>query len=374
MINDARGWRMHSYGDVLDVGDQNADGRGDLATSSYVYFTDPARETGVELNPRRAAAFVFGFPSGWSNVAAPIRRPQRRRQARARGDSRAPHAPQRDRMARRERHLRPRRLRLCRPRPRSACPTCRSSASTGSCTCRSTSSPAPGCAVPRRSACGPTPADRHPERPGASPSRASTPAGRRPPARALALERAPRPRALGGAPLSPATGLSRALRRRHGPRAEAPPGPWRSFVFQPGATAQRAVRKRRDRRDGDPHAARHRAPHDRLIGTAGPDRLLGLAGERSARRPRRRRRARRRRGRDRLLGGKGDDVLSGRSGVGPSSPAARAATTSTARRATTSIQRSSDGARDVVRCGKGRDRVTADRKDRLEECERVSRR
>jgi Ca2+-binding RTX toxin-like protein len=84
---------------------------------------------------------------------------------------------------------------------------------------------------------------------------------------------------------------------------------------------------------------------DRLFGGAGNDRLLGgakgdelhgdtgndqlLAGT----------------GRDRVWGGAGNDVISAR-----------------------------DGSRDVIDCGAGLDRVTADRRDRLRGCERVSRR
>jgi Ca2+-binding RTX toxin-like protein len=84
---------------------------------------------------------------------------------------------------------------------------------------------------------------------------------------------------------------------------------------------------------------------DRLFGGAGNDRLLGgakgdelhgdtgndqlFAGT----------------GRDRVWGGAGNDVISAR-----------------------------DGSRDVIDCGAGRDRVTADRRDHLRGCERVSRR
>ena len=76
---------------------------------------------------------------------------------------------------------------------------------------------------------------------------------------------------------------------------------------------------------------------DGLRGTAGPDRLSGLGGN------------------DRLYGGKGRDRLDG--GSGDDSIFAV------------------DGVRDVVRCGTGRDRVSADRADTVaRDCESVSRR
>ena len=84
---------------------------------------------------------------------------------------------------------------------------------------------------------------------------------------------------------------------------------------------------------------------DRLFGGAGNDRVLGgakgdeLRGDTGDDRlfpgP----------GRDRVWGGAGNDVISAR-----------------------------DGSRDVIDCGPGLDRVTADRRDRLRGCERVSRR
>ena len=84
---------------------------------------------------------------------------------------------------------------------------------------------------------------------------------------------------------------------------------------------------------------------DRLFGGAGKDRLLGgakgdeLHGDSGDDQlfPGT--------GRDRVWGGAGNDVISAR-----------------------------DGSRDVIDCGAGLDRVTADRRDRLRGCERVSRR
>lgn len=75
---------------------------------------------------------------------------------------------------------------------------------------------------------------------------------------------------------------------------------------------------------------------DRLLGGRGPDRLVGG------------------RGADRLLGGRGRDRLAG--GAGADALLSR------------------DGTRDIVRCGKGRDRAVSDRVDSVRGCERVSRR
>jgi Ca2+-binding RTX toxin-like protein len=82
------------------------------------------------------------------------------------------------------------------------------------------------------------------------------------------------------------------------------------------------------------------AGNDRLIGGAGNDRLYGSGGRDTLEGGR---------GRDRLVGGKGRDALKG--GAGNDTLVAK------------------DGARDVVDCGKGRDTVRADRRDRLRGCE-----
>ena len=58
---DARGYRINTYSDVIDVGDQNGDGRGDFATGSYVYFTDPSKETGTREPVY--SGFHFSFPT-----------------------------------------------------------------------------------------------------------------------------------------------------------------------------------------------------------------------------------------------------------------------------------------------------------------------
>ena len=363
MINDARGWRMHSYGDVLDVGDQNGDGRGDLATSSYVYFTDPARETGTAEPAQRG--FAFGFPSGWSNVAAPIRD--------LNGDGKPELAVIRVHLTR-----------------HSETEWLGESATYALDVFDSAATPAIGLPdlpvlgldgllqvpvdiVTGAGVRGATTLGMRPTLQIATPSGpafvaqqgATRPADGR--STRLALGALPT-RALGGAPLSP----GQAYRVRYAAetgRGLSATGPWRSFVFQPGATAQRAVPKAAAPKI---RTRRGTARADRLIGTGGRDRLLGLAGndlldgragddalDGGA-------------GRDRLLGGKGDDVLSGRSGSdritgGPGRDTVDGA-------AGNDVIDVKDGTRDVVRCGKGRDRVTADRKDRLKNCERVSRR
>jgi uncharacterized repeat protein (TIGR01451 family) len=84
---------------------------------------------------------------------------------------------------------------------------------------------------------------------------------------------------------------------------------------------------------------------DRLFGGAGDDRLLGGAKGDELHGDAGNDRLFPGTGRDRVWGGAGNDVLSAR-----------------------------DGSRDVIDCGAGLDRVTADRRDRLRGCERVSRR
>ena len=103
-----------------------------------------------------------------------------------------------------------------------------------------------------------------------------------------------------------------------------------------------------NRMDGTGKADRLRgtAGGDRIKGGGGNDRLNGKAGEDCVKGGN---------GRDRVAGGKGADKLGG--GGGNDRIKAR------------------DGERDRVRCGPGRDRVTADRADRVSRrCERVRRR
>ena len=84
---------------------------------------------------------------------------------------------------------------------------------------------------------------------------------------------------------------------------------------------------------------------DRLFGGAGNDRVLGGAKGDELRGDTGNDQLFPGTGRDRVWGGAGNDVISAR-----------------------------DGSRDVIDCGAGLDRVTADRRDRLRGCERVSRR
>ena len=84
---------------------------------------------------------------------------------------------------------------------------------------------------------------------------------------------------------------------------------------------------------------------DRLFGGAGNDRLLGGAKGDEMHGDAGNDQLFPGTGRDRVWGGAGNDVISAR-----------------------------DGSRDVIDCGAGLDRVTADRRDRLRGCERVSRR
>jgi hypothetical protein len=84
--------------------------------------------------------------------------------------------------------------------------------------------------------------------------------------------------------------------------------------------------------------------HDCLIGGKGNDRLDGEPGS------------------DRLTGGRGKDVLVGGPGVnaydaGPGNDYVNAR----------------NGTRELVRCGRGRDRARVDRRDRARSCERLSR-
>jgi Ca2+-binding RTX toxin-like protein len=105
------------------------------------------------------------------------------------------------------------------------------------------------------------------------------------------------------------------------------------------------------------------AGNDKLYGDAGDDLLLGSAGN------------------DRLSGGLGNDTLSGGEGrdllfgsAGKDSINAGKGTDRVDAGAGNDIINVRDGQKDVVNCGLGRDSVTADKKDVLRGCERVSRR
>lgn len=105
------------------------------------------------------------------------------------------------------------------------------------------------------------------------------------------------------------------------------------------------------------------AGNDRLYGDAGADRLSGGAGN------------------DRVRGGAGDDQLFGAAGNdlldgGPGNEVISAGLGADHVVAAAGSDRINvrDRRRDVVNCGAGRDSVTADRVDRLLNCERVTRR
>ena len=107
------------------------------------------------------------------------------------------------------------------------------------------------------------------------------------------------------------------------------------FGDQCGATSKTAAR-------GASAAARD--GNDHLLGGTGNDKLYGSGGrdvlDSGA-------------GKDTLVGGKRSDTLKGGAGA--------------------DYVNAKDGARDTVDCGKGRDKVRADRSDRLRRCERVRR-
>ena len=89
---------------------------------------------------------------------------------------------------------------------------------------------------------------------------------------------------------------------------------------------------------------RGRRDHDCLIGGSGNDRLYGE------------------RGNDRLTGGRGRDVLVGGRGRNAYDAGPREG-----------LVNARNGKRELVRCGRGRDRARVDRRDRVRSCERVSR-
>jgi hypothetical protein len=69
---DARGYSFHSYGNALDVGDQNGDGRGDFSSSRYVYFTNPALEDGNREPVYSGFYFSFSEPN-FATIGAPMK-------------------------------------------------------------------------------------------------------------------------------------------------------------------------------------------------------------------------------------------------------------------------------------------------------------
>ncbi|MGZ6708429.1 MAG: calcium-binding protein [Solirubrobacteraceae bacterium] len=105
------------------------------------------------------------------------------------------------------------------------------------------------------------------------------------------------------------------------------------------------------------------AGNDRLSGDAGADRLSGGAGADVLRGGA---------GNDQLFGGLGNDLLDG--GPGNDVLSGGLGRDHVIAGAGSDRINVHDGQRDVVNCGPGRDTVTADRKDVLRNCERVTRR
>ena len=99
---------------------------------------------------------------------------------------------------------------------------------------------------------------------------------------------------------------------------------------------------------------RGRGGNDLILGGGGDDRLYGDAGNDTVDGELGNDLVDGGAGADRLTGGDGRDRIVGRAGADRIN--------------------SADGARDTIDCGKGRDRVTADRRDRVKGCERVKRR
>ena len=104
---------------------------------------------------------------------------------------------------------------------------------------------------------------------------------------------------------------------------------------------------------GGPDLIFGRAGNDRLFGHGGDDCLVGGRG---------RDRLYGRGGYDRLTAGSGADTLVGGSGVNRYDAGSG-----------NDYVQSANGRRETVRCGSGRDRARADRRDRLRSCERVRR-
>ena len=120
---------------------------------------------------------------------------------------------------------------------------------------------------------------------------------------------------------------------------------------------------------------------DRLVGLGGNDLLSGLAGADCLDGGPGRDRLSGGSGADRLSGGSGNDFLAGGAGrdallggAGADRLGGGAARDSFDAGAGNDVINARDRVRETVRCGRGRDRVIADRRDRVRGCERVSRR
>ena len=103
--------------------------------------------------------------------------------------------------------------------------------------------------------------------------------------------------------------------------------------------------------------------NDRVLGENGNDRLFGQAGRDTLLGGRGNDRLNGGAGNDRLVGGGGRDVLTG--GPGRNTYLAGAGNDTV---------RARNGRRELINCGKGRDRAIVDRRDRVRGCERVTRR
>lgn len=353
----ARGYALSAYSEVIDVGDQNGDGRGDFATSNYVYFANPEAETGSREAVH--SGFYFSFSPGWGTVAAAIRdlngdsRPElavarmvltRQSDAEWRGESatyaidvfdsaRAPVVPEPD-------------LPQVVPGGVLEVPV---AIGTGA-GARGGRSLA---VKPRLELATPAGAPQVAREGEVVPSGGSN-------AR-LALT-APQNSALGGRALV-AGETYRARYVVDNGRGQSATGPWRSFIYRPPGGGGPAGGSAGGGGEGRGYRLqRGTRRRDRLVGTSGRDKLLGLGGN------------------DVLDGRGGDDWLDGGSGVdkllggdgadrligGSGKDTVRAG-------GGNDTVDSADRSRDVTDCGKGRDTVRADRRDRLKGCEKVTR-
>lgn len=152
-----------------------------------------------------------------------------------------------------------------------------------------------------------------------------------------------------------------ALENGRGLKATAPPG---TFIARQALTAKPQSRRgkkltgtrRADRLVGT-------SLDDELIGRGGNDTLIGNRGNDLLDGGTGRDKLRGNAGDDTLTGGRGNDILDG----GPGHDVLRGGAGNDQLRAV-------DGKRDVVDCGSGHDRATIDRRDKVKHCEKVIRR
>ena len=358
---DERGYAFHAYSNVIDVGDQNLDGRGDFATSSYVYFTDPSLETGQREPVYSGFYFEFKDYPGWATVVAPI--------SDLNGDSKPELAVARVHVVRNSE---------TEWRGENATYSVDVFDSAGA---PEVPAPEPPVLSPEGSlevpveiatgagSRGGRSLGLHPRLELATdsgPAAVARDGGLVPSggARARLKLRAPVTSALGGTPLSPGQTYRVRYAVDNG-RGLATKGPWRPFVFSPTAARQPAPSGAPSPRLRSKRGTRHR---DRLIGTRGQDRLFGLAGNDVLDGRAGDDALDAGRGADRVKGGQGVDIIAGSSGRdrisgGPGRDVIDAGSG-------LDLVDARDGQPDTVDCGKGRDRVQADRRDRLIGCER----